>query len=486
VYVPELKHVDSELKTSSYLSSDIQFCFHFNIETYSYWVQPNNILLREDTIYHFPFLFNEDVTPWEAGNRFVLSESLSLKYLGGNTSDLRKRASRLLDYKIFCERNGHNIFNLSARRMYNRPPYLYYNFLDNTGQLASENINQRTGIVYDFYKFLSEEYGNAVELERVDNVEKITIYFQTKWGNFSKEVTKRAQTKRTTSEPSPIETGYVRDEGEDLRPLQKDQREELYKLIRSDSFDVDERLFVLSAVGTGARKQTIFTMRMGSLDAFEKDKIRKDGTYALSAGPNTPIDTKFDVSQTLYFESWLAEEIKVYARSSIAKKRRNLFKQKWSEQFPALPQLDDDDIYLFLSEQGQAHYIAKSDPRYPRIKTPATGKRADTLKKKILRLASEYFPIDFTFHWLRATFGLIYFEYQQPLIDKGLKTFTEVLNDTRRRMHHKNMETTENYLKLFLNIDEKIAAQELYEDHIFNMLGAEYGVDIDSSKAASK
>jgi hypothetical protein len=73
---------------------------------------------------------------------------------------------------------------------------------------------------------------------------------------------------------------------------------------------------------TGARKQTVLTMRLKHLKAFQPDRLLRDGSYKLHAGPGTGIDTKNDKEQTLYFPRQLAEELITLANSSMMKIRR--------------------------------------------------------------------------------------------------------------------------------------------------------------------
>ena len=419
-----------------------------------------------DRIYNFPFLHNEDLSPWEDGNLYIWHLASTPKYLNKSSSGLRNLASRLMDFKIYCDSEEIDYLDLSGRRTFNRPPYRYFHYLNDAGELAPENINQRTGVVYNFYKYLVK-IGRNIDIDRVDTVSEISIYFTSKWGLGSKTVLKRGQTRPTTRYASPVEIGYIRDEGEDLKPLYTDQQKCLMSTIRTEQFDVDERLMVLFSLATGARKQSLFTLRMKHIEYFDEIYLLSDQTYKLVAGPVTGIDTKYDKRQTLYLEYWLAEEIKIYANSKIAKHRRRKFQENFEDKHPSLPRLKDEDVYLFLSEQGNEHYMAKDDPRYKLTLNPPIGKRADTLKKKIIRLTSEEFPRQFTFHWLRASYAFNYYDHLKPLVDNGLMTLSDCLQSVRRRMHHSDIKTTENYLKLFSNIQDKKVAQEQFESKLF-------------------
>jgi DNA gyrase/topoisomerase IV subunit A len=156
----------------------------------------------------------------------------------------------------------------------------------------------------------------------------------------------------------------------------------------------------------------------------------------------------------------------VYANSKLAKKRRNKFRRNL-EKSNSEDTMSDDDMYLFLSNQGSCHYMARNDYRHAKTKSNPTGQRTDSLCKKLLKNLPDDFPQGFTFHWLRATFGHKYYQYLISLLEKGIIKDSEVISRVQSRMHHSKRETTENYLKLFLNINDRIKTQEMYENQLF-------------------
>jgi integrase len=267
--------------------------------------------------------------------------------------------------------------------------------------------------------------------------------------------------------------GYILEDGELLRPLSNIEYDE-FKMIVSGKLLVRERLMVQIAVASGARKQSILTIRLKNLSAFEKSKKLRDGTFLLLAGPGTGIDTKNGTRQKLYIPSQLAEEILVYAGSPEAKRRRSKFRHKYAKEFPDLREMPEEDFYLFLSDQGGEFYMGKDDPRYPRKKSRPIGQVTNGLQKKIFSMGSELIPLDFTFHWLRATFAFHLYQRLMPLIESGHLNLGEEISLIQKRMHHMRRETTENYLKLFNMRFERLEAQEKYEDYLFGS----HGVDL--------
>jgi len=453
-----------------------------------YITKEYSLTIPDDSVYHLPFIFNDDGSPWYEANLFFYRQSIDEADGYKTTDELRRKASMLLDYKMYCDDEGIDYLDFSSPRPAPRPSYRYFIHLLYRDDISGLNLNQRTSVVHGFYKFISALPGFNLDIKRVDKTRKAFIRFE---NGFSKQVEIRSQTVNVSHEKKPVPLGYVRDDGEDLRPLSNTQRDELIDVL-GHHFSVDERLVHLIALNTGARKQSIFTMRIkhvkqlveslklgGEIKAlddnsgqFEKG-IASDGTLLLKAGPQTGIDTKFNKSQTLRFPKRLVDQIDTYAFSNEAKKRRRLFREQYGNT------LKDDDMYLFLSSKGNCHYMAKSDPRYRQVKSRPKGEHTDYLKKKLFKHISASFPRSFTFHWQRATFAYKLYQHLIPHIiyDKKIKLKPgqlrpgEEIRRIQQRLHHKDRETTENYLKLFVDFDEKMAAQDDYEEVLFYGVG---------------
>jgi hypothetical protein len=439
-------------------------------------IKEYSLTQKDDSVYHLPFIFNADGSPWYEANLFFYRQSIDAKDGYTITDDLRRKASQLLDFKLFCENKGMDYLDFSSARPAARPSYRYFNHLvHERDDVSPKSLNKRTKVLYDFYKFLSTLHGYDIDIIRVETTEEAFIQLTPEFG---KTVEMRSQTVNASTQPTEVPQGYVRDGGEDLRPLSNEQREELIEILTT-KFSVAERLMHSIALSTGARKQSIFTMRMKHVRFLTETKLddhnnlvrtapkSNDGTYQLKAGPGTGIDTKFDKPQTLHFTQDVIDKIATYANSKAAKDRRELFKVNHSDI------LSDDDMYLFISSRGNCHYIAKNDPRYRQLKTRPKGEYTDYLKNKLLKYTSPNFPKDFTFHWLRATYAFMYYQELAPLvsyekeIEKGQMRPGDEIKKIQQRMHHRDRETTEHYLKLFLNIDDKMLAQDGYEDRLF-------------------
>jgi integrase len=435
----------------------------------SYFITPSHFFNEKHDIYLFPFLFNHDSSPWKEANLFLFSSAQNGNKGYSNSDSVREKASLLIDFKIYCEGHGIDLYDFNGRKP-RRPTYRY--FFDllqkvNEGTLSRKKLNKHTKIVYDFYKYLSEQQNSSIDLDRVDSVKSVNRFFQSSHGrSYSVTLEKRGQSLPVCRSANPRRIGFVRENGEELRPLTEPELCELFTALSSENFAVDERLIHYIALQVGARKQSILTLRMKHLKLFSDENLLQDKTFKVNAGPGTGIDTKYDKPQALYFPEELAKQLRTYANSQKAQKRRSKFVNKNGHI------LNDDDMYIFLSSAGGTHYMAKSDPRYFKIKSRPQGRNTYSMNKKLGKIVSTEFPNDFVFHWLRATYALRYYRFLQPLFAKGLVLESDIISMVQKRLHHTSRETTEHYLKLFDSIDDRLIAQQFYEERVFDLYGS--------------
>lgn len=420
------------------------------------------------SIFNLPFLFHRNGEPWIEANSYMLKLVKDKHEKSRPTDEARRKASRLLDYLIFCESNNIDWLNFSGKRITQRPTYRYHRHLIDMPERGAQVANQYTGVVYSFYKFVASNW-HEIDIARVDTVRAINFYIENAYG-ISRKITveKRSQT-QSYNRTKNVPMGFVDDEGECLRPLTNVQLANLVDVITADSWSAQERLIMLSSLMTGARKQTVLTLRVKHVEALENSKPQSNGSYLLNAGPGTGIDTKNSKSQALYVPKQLAEDLIAYVRSPYAKRRRQKFQTAYALKYPNLEAIAEDEMYVFLSEQNNCYYMATTDPRYPFAKSRPLGAVTDNLKKKIMRSTSSEFPKDFKYHWLRATFAYQLYQHLTPRLKDGTLQPGDEISIIQSRLHHERRETTENYLKLFLMIPEKIRAQEDYEDSLFKL-----------------
>lgn len=469
VIVPIIENVFSELSTKKTRGATKVYLTEYEPQITLYMTPEIGSSVIDRNIYNFPFLFELDGFPWFEANSYLLSLVVNSHCSNRPTDSIRIKASRLLDYKLFCEREGLDWLDFTGKRPSNRPTYKYFNYLHLSSKKKPAVINQFTAVVYDFYKFVSK-YWHHIDMDRVDTVNTVKYFVQTSTGSLAIDRVKRSQTLRTPSS-SPPEIGYVTDHGEDLRPLKNEQLSELLDVISTEKWTQLERLILKTALYTGARKQTVLTIRVKHIKQFTDLLLRQDGTYRLDAGPGTGIDTKFGKDQDLYFPKILADELTVFSKSVLFNRRRIELKQKMAAEFPSLPVISHDDTYLFLSNQGNCYYMASDDPRYPYVRSIPSGQVTATITEKLKKNVSDDFPKGFSYHWLRATYAYQRYQNLEQLVENGSLSRSDQISWIQRRLHHRSRETTENYLKLFKVIDDRVIAQNLFEEKLFSFSG---------------
>lgn len=147
-------------------------------------------------LFNFPILFHANGEPWHEANDYLLSLMRDKSPLNRRTDDARRRASKLLDYLLFCEDEGLDWKDFSGARPPHRPTYKYFYHLINDGHRSNQVINQYTYAVYHFYTYVSEHW-HDLDMKRVDTIEQVRIVFQGFKGTKILNTEKRSQTRRT-------------------------------------------------------------------------------------------------------------------------------------------------------------------------------------------------------------------------------------------------------------------------------------------------
>lgn len=463
--IPSLRDAFSSLYVSEVCRGSIGSALE-GVEGYTIYRVDELGFENDRDLFNFPFLYFSNGDPWHEANDYLLSLMRDKAPVNRRTDDVRRRASRLMNYLLFCEGKNLNWLDFSGVRPSHRPTYMYFYHLTNSRGRSKAVINQYTATVYLFYKYISEHW-YEIDMRRVDMSKQVRLIVKGSRGVKIIDVEKRSQTMRTPPGSS-VPLGFVREDGEDLRPLSNRELGIFLETIRNEKdWSAVERLILMTSLMTGARKQTVLSMRLKNLKGFTEDRLLPEGAYKLHAGPGTGIDTKFDKQQEIYVPKQLAEELITLAKSPLMKARRAKLRARLEAEFPGLS-ISEEDLYLFVSDQGNCYYMAKNDPRYTVVKSPQTGQVTETIKRKLIKKTSSPFPKDFSRHWLRATFAYQLYQRLQPLIQDGVMRPGEDIDFIQKRMHHESRETTENYLKLFKMTHEKVIAQEIWENKLFN------------------
>ena len=176
---------------------------------------------------------------------------------------------------------------------------------------------------------------------------------------------------------------------------------------------------------------------------MKEGRTEKGAFKALKVGNTTTIDNKQDKPYNIFFPIWLVEELAEYINS-----------EDWKER-AAKSYYKNNNNYVFLSKHGNALYTSRlenedrENNKYPVEPHDSGVERSGEAVRKYLNdirvlMKENNEPIrKFSFHDLRATFGLNLLRYLESNSELPLE---EILEEIRERMGHSSRIITESYI----------------------------------------
>lgn len=421
----------------------------------------------EDGYYpNFPVLIQGDSEPWAIGNLYLTTKLQ--REVGYESRTFRGIADHLLDYLRFLEVEGIGYLYFPKNDRL-KVTYRYRQQLIDfvtSGQLSASTASARINAVINFYRgAINWDLVDGTDLEDVAFKEiKKYISVASNYG-VPKNISINSHNLAISNTKKQSQAEYINDGG-DLRPLTVTQQYCVLQALLESSREY--QLIFYFALFTGARVQTVGTLRikhfLGDLDG--------NGYLRLPIGAGTLIDTKNGKRMTLLVPGWLVNDILIYSRSPEAIKRR-------ARSYYG----DIEDNYVFLSKNGVAYYTSKKeilDRRNSLVSVSAgvldrargvsiqDGAAIRTHIQQLLtpriRRSTQNFQ-DFTFHDLRATFGMNLLESQ--LEQMGKQKITAVLDYVQQRMGHASKVTTMQYLNYKSRLEWRNSIQNEFETRLF-------------------
>lgn len=402
---------------------------------------------------HFPIILNKDKSQWEDANRYLLYRLKNSNDIDSMTLDVIARDLR--DFKRYCDEEEVNY--LKAPRKILRPNWLYRRHLNEKvekGILAPNSLKRKLSSITGFYQWLLNVEGIKFKFDLWNEKEAFVTYKDEKGFNqYKKVITKDITNIPNTKSHSNNDNTII--DGGNLKPLNIKEQISIFKAIKT-SKNIEMELIFLLSIATGARLQTICTLR---LEQFERIPTSKEKEVRIRIGYGTLSDTKYSRQNTLYIPDWLYEKIQIYINSQKATKRRNKAKHIFEK---------NNHQYIFLTNRGVPFYVAKNDPYKSQYTAPPRGETIrvfmSTTLKKILK--NMKVDVNFSFHDLRATFGMNFIDAHAELVKNKKISLTKVLIDLKERMGHSSLETTEQYLNFRSKNKLSLNAQRNFEKHL--------------------
>lgn len=419
---------------------------------------------------HFPILLNDDGTPWIHGNRYLIYRAIHRKPIADATfiqiaSDLQvfreileeEEIDYLCDHQIKIRRPTYATKKNLAKRI-------------EDGSLSQKSANRILSRVVDFYEYLINE--NNIRFQYT--LYKLTYQNMPYEDNIGRTQHKRIRSSDLTlpiiNDPNRLD-GKIFD-GEELKPLKTGEVKDLLTAL-SNIRNTEMSLASLIALTTGARIQTVFTLR---LSCIKEGKISPDETVSVIVGRGTKTNTKYNKRLSLLIPGWLHNRIKSYSKSDRATRRRAISTNSLS---------DSKDQYLFLTKAGQPYYMHTKDPERKNYYYPPAGGaiRNFILRQLIPELKNIGSNLTLKFHDLRATFGMSIVRSGLERIEKGECTLDELLAHVMMRMGHNDITVTLRYLRYDFDEDIVHSTQLSWEQTCKEMIIRGYNLsDTDDDK----
>ncbi|MFX4282713.1 hypothetical protein ACOL3J_10595 [Aliarcobacter butzleri] len=352
----------------------------------------------------FPILLNPDKSLWELANRYLLNKLKSYELPNPRTLDTI--ACDLKDFMNFC--NEEEIDYLHIPRKLSNPIIKYKKnllFKLHNNELSTNTIKRKLSSITCFYDWLIRHENIKFNFPLWTDSESY-ISYSNDYGNKNykkiktKDINKISSTKNlSTYDNSIIDYGR-------LHPLTKKEQIILIRILKECNNDEMLLSFII-ALSTGARMQTVFTLR---LKHFEREVTNSETIVKIEIGYGTHCDSKFSKRNILFFPVWLYKKIQIYIKSEKAIRRRNKSKHIF----------DNYSLqYLFLTSRGSPYYCAKDDKYKIIYPSPPSGENIrmfinNTLKPKY---AEQNLQFNFSFHDLRATYGINLVDSYTPLLN---------------------------------------------------------------------
>lgn len=405
----------------------------------------------EDYIQGMKIILQPDGTPWVEGNLYLLSRAKQYPKLREGT--LCAEAANLREFMNVLD--DHNLdYRDFKGREFERPTYLFkahFKLAVARNEKDAEGINNKMRTVIRFYRWLMK-YRNFIPAkppwkEKTIQVSRVDRHGVTR---FREVIT----TDLTFPKNKDQSSDFIYDGGK-LRPLNKFEQDAMIEVLLLIS-NIEMLLAFLLALFSGMRIQTVLTLRIGNVvEASAEDT----DTYSVIAGAEYLVDSKYGKKQNIQVPGWVHHRLYTYLQSERYQSRKGL----------ALVR-DESEQYVFLSRTGKPMYVSQLDK--DKYKSHEKGSAVRKFMKDTLLPLLKVRGHDFTFsfHDLRASFGMNLVEERKELLAQGKIGYLELIDYVAKRLHHSSRNTTMSYLD-YRRVNQLVhEADTDYQKHIMSLL----------------
>lgn len=405
----------------------------------------------------FPLVLDPDGSPWAEAAIYIMSR------VEETTSPVMSTfwsiADDLSSYRQFL--NYYSLdWTVFPQNKTLRPTYRFNGHLKiqiQAGEISSSTARRRMGAVIAFYRWMMSEDILKTEYPAWKEGER---YFSLKdsYGiGYSKVVKTTDLSIKSPKTSDPNEESI--DDGGKLRPLPIIEQKWLMHALMEIG-NTEMTLIHLIGLTTGARIQTILTLRVSSLNTPAPPDLERD--VRVPVGPGTKVDTKNNKALILYFPGWLYEKLQIYKASARFIKRLNRYSQS-----------DCVDPYIFLSRNGSPMYTSKIDnAHFDKSNNLRHSKSGQAVRVFIYERVLPYIRsrndpnFHYRFHDTRASFGMNLTDDRLALVASGKIDLIQAREYVKARMGHESSATTDRYLNYRGRLKFSKAIQQNYGQHL--------------------
>lgn len=435
----------------------------------------------------YPILIQANGLPWTLGNIYLLKRMEHAKKYEPKT--WQNLSNDLLHYLRWIEDNNINPLFFPMKQKFNRPTHKYRDYLIeevNGGRTSLNTASTRINSIINFYRGLAAyNIINSDILELAWDTKEVLLRIIIGRDFSSRHLSINSTDLAIRKPTAQDNANHIRDGGQ-LRPLSNDEQTVLSQYIRTSS--TNHRLMFSIAILTGARLQTICTLRGKTLEDALHDE--PNNRYLIHVGGNgSCVDTKQSKALTIIIPAKLYDSLiqHWHNNESIIRRLKSFYGNVESN-------------YLFLTKNGEPYITSKTeklDRRDPNVhrrvgiegamsKTanPRNGQAIWTFIKNLLlpriRIDHPDFA-DFSFHDLRATFGMNTLETLLRAIDRQNEDLKKngkehgygiewALEQVQERLGHNDLKVTMRYLNFKRNHQFHAKLQTSIEDQLMKYI----------------
>lgn len=432
-----------------------------------------NSLNNSDYYFRMPVIIQSDGLPWKIGNLYLMGQ-LDTPALS-SMKTLSARAIHLKYYLQYLEHSNQNFLDLPTQYQ-QRVPRKFRTFLQTVIEqhdFSAEYINNILSSIAHFYNYI--QYQSLVSQSDIENKpfreRKVSIPIHNSVG-IMRNISVITNDLKLRSSRRPLPSlGKLRDGGS-LRPLSPEEQEIIFRAFDKDCASTELELMIRIALGTGARQQSVCTLSIACITtALNYLERHSESDHAvINTGYRYKTDSKGGRLNRLIFTRNLIYRLATYIYCERAEYRRKNINSFYAET---------EDNYVFLTRTGNPYLTAerelidRNDPQSiwntkAPVMAPKNGQSLRNELKKFINKVQKLEPNlqDFSFHDLRATYGMNIVRSLRAKDYPDAKIFDHV----RQRLNHRNLTTTEAYLKFDSEIKE------------FNDIQDTFGVTFDKGR----